>query len=265
MRIVALLGIRNEEAYLARCLQHLFEQGIETCVIDNQSFDGSREIVERFRDKGVFRVETLPYRGFFDLVAQCQIQERLSQEIDADWFIRVDADEIREAPTGWGSLKQGIERVDREGFNAINFDEFVFMPEPGLRPVDYVSELIRYYYFLPNIDQHIKAWKNLGVPVNLSETGGHRAAFEGRVVHPVNFILRHYIGLSIDYLQKKYSNRIFSAEEVSVRGWHGWRADFAKWRVVLPPAEKLKTYDNCIWDKSDPQSVHQFVVRAQNA
>ncbi len=39
MRVVALLGIRNEERYLERCIRHLVGQGVEVCVIDNDSID----------------------------------------------------------------------------------------------------------------------------------------------------------------------------------------------------------------------------------
>ena len=99
LRIVALLTVRNEALYLARCLEHLYQQGVESCVIDNESTDDTLAIAQSFLDRGVFRIESQAYNGFFDLTALLKMKERLSQEIDADWFIHHDADEIREAPT----------------------------------------------------------------------------------------------------------------------------------------------------------------------
>ncbi len=128
MRIVALLTARNEELYLVRCLEHLFSQGIETCFIDNDSTDTSREIAERFLKRGVFRLERQPYLGYYDHVGLLSLKEKLAGDIDADWFIHCDADEIMEAPSPFASLRAGIESVDAAGFEAINFDEFVFVP-----------------------------------------------------------------------------------------------------------------------------------------
>jgi len=41
---------------------------------------------------------------------------------DGDWYIHHDADEFREAPAPWSTLKEAIQAVDAEGYNAIDFD-----------------------------------------------------------------------------------------------------------------------------------------------
>ncbi len=58
LNIVALLTVRNEELYLERCLQHLADEGINTCVIDNESTDLSLEIARAFIGRGVVAVKT---------------------------------------------------------------------------------------------------------------------------------------------------------------------------------------------------------------
>ncbi|RLC48319.1 MAG: glycosyltransferase family 2 protein, partial [Candidatus Cloacimonadota bacterium] len=63
MRVVALLTVRNEERYMKRCLEYLYNEGIEVCVIDNGSTDKTLEIAESFRDKNVFRIEHYPFNG----------------------------------------------------------------------------------------------------------------------------------------------------------------------------------------------------------
>src|ERR1700674_1338054 len=125
MRIVALLALRNEAVYLPACLGHLAAEGIETCIIDNGSSDRSRDIAESYRDRGVFKIVEYPYPGFYDWAGLLKLKEQLAATIEADWFIHHDADEIREAPRPWRTLAEGIRAVDRAGWNAINFDEFV--------------------------------------------------------------------------------------------------------------------------------------------
>ena len=83
------------------------------------------DIVADLRHLGIVRIETQPYKGHFSLLDQCRFQEGLAREIEADWFIHHDADEIRESDLGGAqTLRQAISEIDAGGFTAINFDEF---------------------------------------------------------------------------------------------------------------------------------------------
>lgn len=262
-RVVALLTTRNESLYIARCLQHLYEQGIETCLIDNESEDNTLEIARMFLKKGVFRIETQPYIGYFDLVEQLSIKERLSKEIDADWFIHLDADEIREAPKPFKTLREGIKDADKKGYNAINFDEFVFLPttnDESFEGTDYVKRMNYYYFFEPVPNRRINAWKNGTKDIDLVNSGGHQIKFEGIKIYPENFILRHYIILSKAHaISKYYTNRVFSQKEHIERGWHGARITFSPDKLVLPDISFLKEVENGVWDKSDIWEKHTFM------
>lgn len=44
MTQIAIMIVRNEEACLPRCLNHLANQGLRAAVIDNDSTDRAREI-----------------------------------------------------------------------------------------------------------------------------------------------------------------------------------------------------------------------------
>ena len=263
MRVVALLTVRNEELYLPRCLEHLCSQGIETCLIDNGSTDRSLEIAQRFRGRGVFRIERLPFAGHFEWRTILRNEERLSVEIDADWFLHYDADEIREAPVPFRTLREGIEYADRAGYNAVNFDEFVFLPtsnNEAYENTDYVERMRYYYFFEPSPLRQVKAWRKTGVPVNLSRSAGHRVEFDGRRIFPVNFILRHYIVLSRRHAEAKYSGRVYDPEEVAM-GWHGWRARFTRGMLHFPARGRLKNVSHDgVWDKSDPRKRHEFLM-----
>ena len=261
-RIVALLAIRNESLYLARCLKHLHEQGIETCVIDNESSDNSREIAEQFLGRGVFRIETHPFPSFYDWTGLLAYKEKLAKEIDADWFIHLDADEIHEAPAPFKSLYEGIMKADQEGYNAINFDEFVFLPtadDEVFEGTDYVDKMRYYYFFEPTPLRLVRAWKHRGEAIDLASAGGHSINLNNRKIYPKNFILRHYIVLSRVQAIAKYGKRIYSRYEVEVKGWHGTRATFREEKLVFPSKHLLKCISTNSWDRSQPWAKHTFL------
>ena len=263
-RIVALLSIRNEALYLEKCLDHLYQQGIEVCIIDNGSTDNSLEIAKSFKDRGVFHIETYSYNGYFDFAGLLCRKEKLASEIDADWFIHHDADEIREAPASFSNLYQAIFAVDKQGYNAINFDEFVFIPTDDNERnegKDFVKNMKHYYFFEPRPLRRINAWKKTSSPINIVDSGGHQVVFANRKIFPENFILKHYIGLSLSYLNSKYSQRVHSEENVK-SGLHGWRAKFSEYRLNLPATKNLNFhFEDSKWDKTDPKTEHQFVKK----
>ena len=261
MRVVALLAIRNEERYLSRCLEHLFDQGIETCVIDNGSTDRSLEIANSYLGRGVFRIEHLPFRGKFELYSQLRKKERLASEIEADWFFHQGADEIREASLPYKTLLEGIEEVDRQGYNDINFDEFVFLPtsdDESYEGTDYVNEMRYYYYFAPWPLRQVNLWKKMEASINLTDSAGHRVSYDGQKIFPEPFILRHYILLSKAHALEKYGKRIHSEDGIR-RGWHGARLHFSENKLNFPKRERLKKVANDnVWDRSEPWKEHEF-------
>lgn len=260
-RVVALLAVRNEELYLEKCLTHLFGQGVEACVIDNDSTDRTLEIAKKFLGNGVMRIENYYYGGFYDWYGLLKLKEELSYEIEADWFIHQDADEIREAPLPFNNLREAIWEVDRLGYNAINFDEFVFVPTDEtdtFEGEDYVSAMKYYYFFKPAKLPQVKAWKKT-IPINLAEKAGHQVKFANRKIFPINFILRHYIFLSKNHGISKYCNRVFSPEELK-RGWHGKRAEINPNTFKLPSKKEMKVYQgDRRWDRSEPCKKHKFL------
>jgi glycosyltransferase involved in cell wall biosynthesis len=262
MRIVALLAVRNEELYLKQCLQHLYQQNIDVCLIDNDSTDQTLAIAEQFMGRGVFRIEHIPFDGVYEWERILQHKSRLAQEIDADWFIHHDADEVREAPVRFKNLHEGINFVERAGYNAINSDEFVFVPmneEETFEETDYIHEMKEYYYFHPKDLHRVNIWKKTRQEVDLVSSGGHSAVFEGSNIFPENFILRHYIFLSKRHGVEKYSQRKYDSREVD-KGMHMKRARFAEENFCFPDKDivrRLTTDGN--WDTSSPSRTHFFL------
>jgi len=264
MKAVALLGIRNEALYLEKCLSHLQENGIRVCLIDNDSTDESMEIARAYQPGCVIGIERLPFKGVYDWVAMLRKKQELAAAIGADWYIHHDGDEIRQPPWPEMTLEQALAEVDARGYNAVNFDEFVFLPcsedLQGHEGTDYVRAMRYYYYFAPSAMHRVNAWKNTGQPVDLVSSGGHQVKFSGRQIFPHNFVLRHYIGLSREHLIRKYTSRTYSRREVEERGWHGKRAFFQAGDLCLPERKQLKKLQpDSPWDRSEPWTKHSFL------
>ena len=256
-----MICLRNGGLYLRRCLDHLVTQGVRTCIIDNGSTDASLAIAESYRGRGVVHIDQLPFDGVFRLTEILRRKERLVGELEADWFMHYDVDEVREAPRPWGTLAEAIAAVDGQGYNAVNFEEFVFMPGEGegFEGRDFVAEMRHYYYFCPQEWYRVNAWKNVG-PVDLVTHFGHRVEFPGRRVCPQSFILRHYIALSRRHALTKYGARVHDAERLRRTSWSSPRVAFRPSNLKLPERIQLKEYrgDN-VWDTSEPWSHHPFL------
>lgn len=258
-RVAAIISVRTCEAYLARCFDAMIEQGVGICVIDNDANAATRAIIERYRDRGVVHVEQYPYPGYFDWAGILQRKEELAQILDADWIMLWDSDEVREPPAAFASLREAFLHVDRKGYTAVNFSEFVFLPtdrQQDLTGRDYVAGLQHYYYFEPAANHRLTAWKNLGKPIDLQESAGHRVAFENCRVFPEPFVLRHYLFLSWDHGVEKYVRRTFSDEELA-RGWSVERARTTRETLRLPAPVDLTEYrGDGRWDRTAPRQRH---------
>jgi glycosyltransferase involved in cell wall biosynthesis len=258
MKITAILTVRNEAKYLPITLRHLVESGISLAIIDNESTDSSKEIFTHFREH-ILHYSTLPYANCFSLTDQLAAKARVMESLQSDWWIHQDADEILESPRQGETLRQGIERQAREGANAINFDEFVFTPvqqQPNCEAVDFRKAMLHYYFFEPEPKRLWRAWRN-GLGFQQAH-GGHKltASVEIKSLSE-SFILRHYIVLSQDHANRKYSERRFATEDLA-QGWHGNRRNIPA-SVTLPVAEcleRLEQWDSKSLKKRSPRKHH---------
>jgi|APTNR8051073442_1049403.scaffolds.fasta_scaffold00178_26 hypothetical protein len=242
MRIIAILAAYNEARFIQPVIRHLAQQGVETYLIDHSSTDGTLDLARTLTGQGLMGWETFPRAGVFvwsELLAQ---KERAAQQLDADWFIHSDCDEFRLPPAGWPTLAAAIADMDRQGFNAIHFNEYTFIPvlEAPDHDHDRFQETMRWYYpFAPFPNHRLNAWKRSPHPAQLQPTGGHQVEFPGRRIAPTAFRMKHYLMLNQDQAVRKYA-RINDAESMA-KGWHGWRARPMAPTLLLPPARALLT------------------------
>jgi Glycosyl transferase family 2 len=265
MRVIALLATYNEERFIAGCIEHLSRQGVEVYLIDNDSTDQTVAIAGRYLNRGLVGVETLPREGAFSLRAILNRKEEIAAALDADWFMHVDADEIRLPPRSDRTLALALAEAEAQGYNAVNFQEFTFVPTAESPDHDHprFQETMRWYYpFLPSFPHRLNAWKRQPARVELAWSAGHRVRFPGLRVYPESFPLRHYLFLSVPHAVRKYADRRHDPAALAM-GWHGWRERLKPEMVRLPSQAELRIYisDDQL-DPSGPRTQHYVAESA---
>jgi glycosyltransferase involved in cell wall biosynthesis len=244
-RVVAILCIYNEAMMLRHSLAHLHREGIDFHVIDDNSDDDSIAVAESFAGKGLLGISSLPPSDVFDLSRSLQRKEELARSLDADWFMHADADEFRTSNRPGERLVDAIDRIDREGFNAINFQEYTFIPtrdHPDHHPDTFLDTMRGYYPFLPAPLHRLNAWKNTGGPVDLASEAGHRVRIPGMRIYPESLPLRHYLYINRAHFASKYAGRRHQTDELN-RAWHGWRENAAPEMFYAARPESLRPFD----------------------
>jgi glycosyltransferase involved in cell wall biosynthesis len=243
MRVLAIIAAYNEERFIGGCLEHLFAHGVEAYLCDNQSTDGTVAIASRYLGAGLRGIEQIPRDGTFRWRQILRRKEELAAELEADWFMHLDA----------------VAEVDASGYNAVDFTEFAFVPTreaPDHDHPDFRRTMRWYYPFAPTALHRVIAWKRQAQPVDLASSGGHVVRFPGWRLSPQRFRLCHYIFLSREHAVSKYVDKVYDPAEVH-DGWHGWRATLTAGAVRLPPQAALRTAltDEDL-DPSSPRTTH---------
>lgn len=259
VRIIALLAAYNESRFIVPCIEHYVRHGVEVHLIDNESTDETVALARSFLGRGVSGIETFPRSGRYTWLPILERKQQLAATLDADWFLHADPDEIRLPPKAGQTLRDALADVDREGYNAVNFTEFTFVPTRQSPDHDHpnFAETMRWYYpYEPMFPNQLKAWKQQVGPVDLVSSAGHRVGFPNLRMAPVSFPMRHYLFLSAAHAVRKYVMRQYDAEEVG-QGWHRARARLRADRVALENDSALRTYTgDTALDPSNPRTAH---------
>lgn len=245
-RVIAIISTYNEEDIIVPVINHLFNQEIDVYLMDNWSTDRTIEFARQFEPK-ILGIEHFPQHGpspTFDWEEILKRKEVLSQELNADWFMHYDADEIRESPWKDIKLRDAIYLVDQHGYNAIDFTLLNFFPiDNNFKPGSNLAQRLKYFQFndLPGNEMQIKAWKKNTERVNLWETGGHSVKFLNRKVFPYKFIMRHYPIRSQSHGEKKVITERILRYNTGERekGWHTQYNDYLKSTSFLKRPKEL--------------------------
>lgn len=262
--IVAVLAMRNEKAFLPYALQHLIDNGIRYAILDNESDDGSADILkeDRFR-RNLVDYRVFPFNGFYEWQAILETKQAMYEELagEADWLMHIDPDEYVHSYRPGERLDEAISRIAETGADAINFDEFVFLPVDA----DFVTDqsgpqpMRHYYFFSQGVPQKINAWRAALRPDKV-KSGGHKLHGVDYRLAEETLAMRHYMFTDQEHAWRKYTTRRFKSTELR-RGWHVSRSGYGQSFYTFPAPRKLKSLEDPedrVLDRSDPKPCHYW-------
>jgi glycosyltransferase involved in cell wall biosynthesis len=274
-RVVAPMTVYNEEDIIVPSLTYLIDQGVEVYLIDNWSTDRTVELARPFQGRGVIGLEQFPPEGpspTYDWARLLNRIEEVTTEIEANWYMHTDPDEIRRSPWPGVRLKDALYHVDRSGFNAVDHTPLSFRAIDNGYPDG--SDLEQYFQFFDFDfvqDNQVKTWKNTGLRV-LLDYAGHSATFAGRRIYPYNFLFKHYPIRSQDHGERKVFRERRARYNPGERqdGWHRHYDPWSPGDTFLFDPSKLLRFDESGFDQAylverlaniGPQEQQAWVVR----
>ncbi|HET9645708.1 MAG TPA: hypothetical protein VFP68_20660, partial [Burkholderiaceae bacterium] len=161
-------------------------------------------------------------REVYDWTALLRLKEDAARRLRYDWYLHVDADEIRYSPWPGVSLCEGLDRVDSAGYNLVNFKLFNFrLTADTVIGNDFEASMTAYSATERFNQRQVKAWKASDA-VDIASLGGHHVRVPDARVFPTRFIHKHYPVRSLEHGRRKImaerKARFSQAERR--RGWH---------------------------------------------
>jgi len=259
---LAILPIRNDAPYVANCLRSLIREGLAVAVIDNDSTDGLDEILARpeFHPHLVDR-SRLPFRGTYEVTRIWAAVDEVASRMAPDWVVYVDADEVLHSYSEEERVVDVLIAAEAAGCNAVNFDEFVFLPVEH----DYVPDaagwqpLRHYYFFEPRPTRLVRARRH-DAGLSMAASGTHGLRDPRARIFSRSLANRHYLFRSAEHARTKYPERRYSAADVE-HGWHLNRVEYGPRDFEFPSPSRLKRLahpDDRRLDRSEPWRRHYW-------
>jgi glycosyltransferase involved in cell wall biosynthesis len=233
---LALLAVKNEKRQICYVLKALIDEGLDVVLLDDGSTDGTKALAEQFLGKGLLEIRTRPDKGVYDWTSVLKWKNKVGSEFAHKWLVHVDADEWLQHPEEGKTLLDLIIEADSSGANAIDFEEFTFLPKPELRSgEDPRKTFSSYYWHKPIGFGYLRAWKKRPGISNI-KSGGHGLhgiflwARGGVKKYSKKGLLRHYPILGVEHIKEKYGKRVFAQKDLA-RGWHSDRLNLSDWNL----------------------------------
>lgn len=226
-RVAAVIHGYNESDILIEVFDHLGKQGIEVHYFDNWSTDGSWDLANKMLAEGrIAHCTRFPSEpgNQYEWHAQLTHTTDYAKNLNVDWIMHHDADEIRFSPWNQVRMVDAISFIDSLGYNAIDFTviDFRFTKNNDAIEAGYESKLNHFEFGRrPGHLLQIKCWKN-NVNANLANSGGHDVEIPEKKVFPLKFLLKHYSLRNKNQATKKiFDDRLprFSSEKEKYN-WH---------------------------------------------
>lgn len=128
-RLIMTLLVKNEEAMIERNLQFHKQMGVDGFIVtDNNSSDGTMQILEKYKEKGwILEIIEEKATGYEQKRWVDRMVEKAKRDYNADWVINADADEFWYARSG--SLKNELSSTSA---NVIRCPWQNMFPEDGV-------------------------------------------------------------------------------------------------------------------------------------
>ncbi len=255
-RVIAIIAAYNEERFIKNCIENFISQEVEVYLINNGSDDRTAEIAKEYLGKGLIGIEDFPREDFYYIEKIWNKKTEIASELNADWFIHSDADEIRITGDPRKNLKEKLLEIDQQGYNAVDYHEFTFIPtleSPNHDHENYMETMKWYYHFLPRVPHSLNTWKKQAEKIKLTS---HKVDFPGLKMYPESFQMKHYFYLSREHAVRKWCSRKY-APNVLKRGLHRRRAGLKPDNINFISRDLLYEYtsDNEL-NAVNPRKVH---------
>lgn len=225
---LAIMNCYNEKDIIVESINHILNQGLDVCMVDNHSTDGTYELLNEafFNNSRVYLRQSEFYGNNYEWHRLLSGTEQITHEFSDkySWFMHYDADEIRYSPVKGVTLQQMLGFVDSLGYNSIDMTvlDFRFLPAQNIN-ANYENNLLNFEFGRrPAHFLQVKCWK-YAPDISLANSGGHDAQFTARKVYPIKFLMKHYPLRNKEQAGKKIfqdrASRIL--KEKSEKGWHG--------------------------------------------
>ena len=198
-RPLAIIASYNEADILDEVVADWLGQGCDLHLIDNWSTDSSWEIARRWTATHPVRVsiERFPDTPSptYEWIPILNRKADIAAGYPGRWIIHADADEIRRSPFPSVNLADAFDLVAESGANRVDFRVINFQPISATNVTSgAVQKSLRYFDFGTRAGHltQSKAWLQGSSRVDLAETGGHAARFEGAKDFRYKFLLKHY-------------------------------------------------------------------------
>jgi hypothetical protein len=229
-KCLAIIHAYNVSDIISNVLLYLINNEIDIYILDNWSSDDTYAICEKIKYSATNRIllEKYPDKpsDFYEWEKQLHKTEEISKNMNYDWYLHYDSDEIINSPFPELNLCQAISFVDKLGYNCISKTILDFRFTSDQSSCNDAITDNKYFEFGKRQGHHensqIKIWKNTD-DILLAHAGGHTAKFQNieNKCYPFLFRTDHYQYRSKKQMKNKLDNILQRmSKEEKEKGWH---------------------------------------------